>query len=95
MALQDFISSPPTRGTIDEVDAEGNPVRVSQPWSAFFDRVFKVCFAQSQSGTTAQRPTVGLYPGRRYFDTSLGANGKPIWVDKSGAAWVLADGTSA
>ena len=48
----------------------------------------------SQAGTTAQRPTEKLYIGRRYFDTSLGAKGKPIWVDKDGTGWVDASGAS-
>jgi hypothetical protein len=35
------------------------------------------------SGTTANRPTTGLYVGRRYFDTTLG---QVIWWN--GSAWV-------
>ncbi len=62
---------------------------------SWFTQVFNICFAVSQSGTTANRPTANLWPGRMYFDTSLGANGKPIWVNKVGTGWVLADGTAA
>ena len=43
----------------------------------------------TESGTTAARPTANLKTGRRYFDTTLN---KPIW--RSGAVWVLADGTT-
>lgn len=87
---QDFVSPPPARGPVDEVGQQGRPERVSQAWTAFFGRVFDVCFAQSQSGTTAQRPTGRLYPGRRYFDTTLGY---PIYWD--GAQWVDSVGNTA
>lgn len=67
----------------------------SEPWRNWFTQAQTILFAQQQTGTTAQRPTKNLYPGRRYFDTSLGANGKPIWVNKAATGWVLADGTAA
>ena len=41
------------------------------------------------SGTTAQRPTVGLKTSKFYFDTTLG---KPIWWN--GSAWKDATGTT-
>ena len=41
-------------------------------------------------GTTAQRPTSPSI-GLQYFDTTLAANGKPIWY--SGSAWVDYSGT--
>lgn len=63
------------------------------PWGAFFSALYDV--VRPKSGTTAQRPTKGLYPGLVYFDTSLGVNGKPIWVNKTASGWVLADGTAA
>lgn len=63
-------------------------------WVGWFKGVFLCCFSVQESGTTAQRPTKNLWVGRRYFDTSLGANGKPIWVDKTGAAWVDGSGAS-
>lgn len=34
-------------------------------------------------GTTATRPTTGLYPGKRYFDTTLGYS-----VEYNGSTWV-------
>ena len=40
-------------------------------------------------GTTAQRPTVGLYVGFQFFDTTLK---KPIWWN--GSAWVDATGAT-
>jgi len=55
-------------------------------------QVFRICFDAQNSGTTANRPTANLYPGKFYFDTSLGANGKPIWISKTSTAWVDATG---
>lgn len=64
-------------------------------WLEFLSDVyFGIKYTQT-SGTTADRPTNDLFPGRFYFDTSLGANGKPIWIAKDGATWILADGTLA
>lgn len=68
---------------------------VPREWANFFTQVFRVCAAVAQSGPTAERPTADLFPGRPYFDTSLGAAGKPIWVNKTATGWVLADGTAA
>lgn len=62
-------------------------------WMSWFSNLAAV--AVPKSGTTADRPTKGLYPGMQYFDTSLGANGKPIWVNKDASGWVYADGTAA
>lgn len=39
------------------------------------------------SGTTTGRPTVGLYTGLTYFDTTIG---RPIWWN--GDNWIRADG---
>lgn len=86
---QDFIGKPPSRGTVDDF-VDSIAVRVSRPWSVFFSRVFEICFAVAQSGTTTQRPTVGLFIGRPYFDTTLG---QPIWWE--GTEWVDATGASA
>lgn len=94
--MASIINTPPRRGAVDEFDAQGKPTGgVSRPFTAWFQQVFTGVFALTQSGTTAQRPTEGLWAGRMYFDTDLGANGKPIWVNKSGTGWVLADGTAA
>lgn len=46
---------------------------------------------RTASGATGDRPTAATVgAGAEYFDTTIG---KPIW--STGAAWVLADGTSA
>lgn len=88
---QDYIGKPPSRDPVDEF-VDGVAVRVSRPWTVFFSRVFEICFAQAQSGTTAQRPTSGLYPGRAYFDVDLGTKGKKIFCDKNCAGWVDSSG---
>ena len=85
---QDLIGLPPLRGGVDEEDESGNIVRVSRPWSTWFTQVFQAVFSVYQSGTTAQRPTVQLWVGRRYFDTTLGI---PVWYTAAG--WVDATGS--
>ena len=65
------------------------------PWGNWMTAAGNILLAVSESGTTANRPVNGLYPGRMYFDISLGANGKPIWCRKDMGGWVLADGTAA
>lgn len=61
---------------------------LSPAWSRFFQSVFYACFALYESGTTANRPTKGLWIGRPYFDTTLGYqihyNGS-VWVDSAGS----------
>lgn len=84
-----MISAPPQNEFIDQrsVTPVNEPLpfifakaRVTTGWTNFFSNVYQILFAVTQSGTTANRPTKGLYVGRVYFDTSLGAHGKPIWV---------------
>lgn len=65
-------------------DDTGQPTR---PWRQWINNVALASDAVQQSGTTAQRPTVNLWTGRPYFDTTLG---KPIW--HSGAGWVDSTG---
>jgi len=55
---------------------------------AWYASVGRLLNALVGTGTTAQRPTVGLYVGRVYFDSTLG---HPIWYD--GTQWVDATGT--
>lgn len=68
------------------VSAEDGPTR---PWFPWFRKVTDTCNSVRQSGTTAQRPTSGLWIGRPYFDTTLG---KPIWYE--GPGWVDATGAA-
>lgn len=68
---------------------------IDSNWYIYLTQLNDYIAQNTQAGTTAQRPVENLYAGRRYFDTSLGANGKPIWVNKGATGWVLADGTAA
>lgn len=79
-----MINAPPTTA----VDKNGDSV--SQSWLSFFNSVYVILSALTQSGTTEQRPTKLLWIGRMYFDTTLGL---PIWYSEPG--WVKADGTAA
>lgn len=63
------------------------------PWLQTFSRWQKVILSVRQSGTTANRPTSGLWVGRTYFDTTLGL---PVWVKTVGpTVWVTAAGAPA
>lgn len=65
---------------------------------AFLNVVQLINFYSTRSGPTGSRPTATSFRwiGMPYFDTSLGANGKPVWLSiASSNAWVLADGTAA
>lgn len=58
---------------------------------AFLTKLRTFVVANSQSGTTAQRPTTGLSPGDKYMDTTLGFI---IHVRTVGpVVWVRYDGT--
>jgi hypothetical protein len=43
------------------------------------------------TGTTANRPTIGVYVGMSYFDTTLN---KPVWRNASNNGWVDATGAT-
>lgn len=87
-----MINEPPLASNLPAGDA----LAVWTPaWSNWFSQAWAILVSEQQFGTTAQRPTRGLWIGRRFFDTDLGARGKPIFVSKDGATWVLADGTAA
>lgn len=63
-------------------------------WANWFSSATHILNAVSTSGVTADRPTMNVYVGQMYFDTTLGL---PIWAKTLGAsiAWVKADGTAA
>lgn len=86
------IGSPPISSQLPIV---GDYASWPQPWANWMTAAWQILNAQTESGPTANRPKRNLYVGRRYFDTTLGAQGKPIWIGKDGATWVLADGTAA
>lgn len=62
----------------------------SRSFMTWLQQVSYLLTGLSESGTTADRPTKGLWVGRPYFDTTLG---QPIWYD--GTGWVDATGASA
>lgn len=78
-----MISPPPSQSNVAEENG-----RAGSSWVEFFSEVFKSIRALQNSGTTAQRPTQGLYIGRPFFDTTLN---RPIWY--TGTNWIRADGS--
>lgn len=70
------------------VDEERN---FTPSWIAFLTKVNNWIVANSQSGTTAQRPTKGLQPGDKYMDTTLGFIIHVRTVNP--VVWVRYDGT--
>jgi hypothetical protein len=62
-------------------------------WQAWFNSIYTFCVGNGQSGTTAARPTYGLFIGRQYFDTTLGYM---VWVKAISPAvvWVNGAGTA-
>jgi hypothetical protein len=60
----------------------------------YFNQVdnFAQSIALPDAGITANRPVTNVQIGQFYFDTSLGANGKPIWYN--GTIWIDASGTA-
>lgn len=86
------INNPPVSEQIVDVKKDG---MVRRAWAQWFAQVFAGS-AFLGAGATIDRPSLsGVKPGAYYFDTSLGANGKPVFVRKDGLGWVLADGTAA
>jgi hypothetical protein len=85
------INTPPA-GTAMKVqeDRGGMFVPFERDMVSWFTQVFNICFAVSQSGTTAQRPVKNLWPGRTYYDTTLAI---PVWYDATAGLWVDATGT--
>lgn len=83
-----LINPPPT-------DAIGKAVNgtvgILDGWRNFFQSIYTICNALTMSGTTARRPTVGLWVGRTYFDTTLGYGiwlrsiNPTVWVNSAGA----------
>ena len=78
-----------TLGQGDKLPQILQRVRFTNGWQHFMSDVSTILSSLTTSGTTAQRPTLFLYVGRPYFDTTLV---KPIWV-KTSTVWVDATGT--
>lgn len=56
------------------IDEKQKPFRTWMQWLSW---VHRVATSITQSGTTADRPTVLLWIGRRYYDETLN---KPVYV---------------
>lgn len=82
--------SPPGNNAVDVQDDDGKNTQIGQGWRIFFTAVYNILSALTRSGTTAQRPTLFLWEGTPYTDTTLG---RPIWF--IGGIWVFSDGTPA
>ena len=78
-----MISQPPS------LQAPNSGGTFSKPWLDWLSAVYAVLAGLQGSGSTANRPTVALWVGRPYFDTTLN---KPIWW--KGAVWVDATGAT-
>ena len=87
-------TTPPLKSNLP-LSPDGRYVLWPQPWGNWLSNSWILLNDVQNTGTTAQRPTTNLYAGKFYFDQSLGANGKPIWMNKGLTGWVLADGTAA
>jgi hypothetical protein len=85
MAASDF-GLPDDKKVVDE---NGN---LEFAWLQWFSRAHAIITAGAQAGTTANRPTTGLWIGRRWFDQSLG---KPVYVKEVRPAIVWVDGSGA
>lgn len=65
---------------------------ISSTWATWLNKLWMVAGSLDNSGTTAERPTKGLFVGRPYFDTTLGY---PIWLKSvRPTVWCKHDGTS-
>lgn len=65
---------------------------VSPTWAEWFTNLGIIAGSVANSGTTADRPTKGLFVGMPYFDKALGI---PIWLKSvRPTVWVNSAGTS-
>lgn len=83
-----MIKPPPNQTPVQEQIK--NRWTVTRFWQEFYSAVFNVVFAVQQSGTTDQRPTAGLWIGRRFYDTTLNlpiylkSTSPSVWTDAAG-----------
>lgn len=98
MATPTPYSLPPLNSNVPVYDMQKRLLGYAtwpQPWGNWLSQTWQIVSDQQNYGATAGRPTTNLYVGKAYFDTTLGTYGKPIWIGKDGATWILADGTTA
>lgn len=101
--MSNLISAPAQNEFLDMRTAgkDGDPftfrmqkLRPTISWTNFFSNAYYILLDQTSSGTTAQRPTTRMYPGKQFFDTSLGAHGKVIFVNKDNSGWIDSSGNA-
>lgn len=69
---------------------EKPPIQIDKALTVWLNKLWVVVYPSQQHGTTAQRPTTGLYIGMDYFDDTLGhkvtlKSANPnVWVDGVG-----------
>lgn len=83
------LGAPPAQDVLDVIERDGVRVaRFRQPWLEWLKVMGIIVEDVQNSGTTAQRPTESLYPGKPFYDVTLGL---PIvydgtqWTDYAGA----------
>jgi hypothetical protein len=65
--------------------------QLPKEWMSWFQQVANAVNSLYQYGTTAQRPTTGVYVGQMYFDTTKGF---PIFIKSvNPIVWVNGAGT--
>lgn len=85
-----LLNAPPIRDALTDKEGKATPAFGNWLMQVFRGTPFY------GSGITANRPSLSdLKVGGYYFDTSLGALGKPIYVNKTATGWVTADGVAA
>lgn len=77
------IAKPPIDQNMQDAEGKKN-------WARWFENLLNRNAYYLGTGTTAQRPTEGLYTGVMYLDTTLG---KPIWY-LEGTGWIDATGST-
>jgi hypothetical protein len=83
-----LINIPPAT-PVDQGYREIDPLSpmMTTGWRTWFNRAFELFVGLTESGTTAQRPTRGLWIGRQYFDTDL--DQQLVW---NGTVWIAGGG---
>lgn len=82
-------AAPPLRSPVNKAGL------LQRPWPSWFSDLYRSLSRATRTGTTADRPTLSAGEsdiGTLYFDTTLHANGQPIWW--TGTEWVDSTGAS-